>query len=154
MKTVKELLQAKGYDVWTIAPDASVYDALRLMADKNVGAVLVIDGGNVVGILSERDYARKVILEGKSSKHTPVREIMTEKVLCVRTDQTAEECMALMTNKRVRHLPVIEGDCLVGVISIGDVVKAIISEQEFMIEQLENYITGSTFRPRKPVGSG
>ena len=154
MKTVKELLQAKGYDVWTIAPDASVYDALRLMADKNVGAVLVIDGGNLVGILSERDYARKVILEGKSSKHTPVREIMTEKVLCVRTDQTAEECMALMTNKRVRHLPVLEGDCLVGVISIGDVVKAIISEQEFMIEQLENYITGSAFRPRKPASSG
>ena len=154
MKTVKELLQAKGYDVWTIAPDASVYDALRLMADKNVGAVLVIDGGNLVGILSERDYARKVILEGKSSKHTPVREIMTEKVLCVRTDQTAEECMALMTNKRVRHLPALEGDRLLGVISIGDVVKAIISEQEFMIEQLENYITGSAFQPRKPVGSG
>lgn len=149
MITVKKLLQAKGYDLWSIAPDAVVYDALTLMADKNVGAVLVIDAGNLVGILSERDCARKVILKGKSSKEILVREIMTEEVFCVRPDQTIEECMVLMTNKRVRHLPVIEGNRLVGVISIGDVVKAVISEQESMIEQLETYITGSALRPPK-----
>jgi CBS domain-containing protein len=142
MKTVRELLQAKGYEIWSVTPDDSVYDALRLMADKNVGAVLVTDAGNLVGILSERDYARKVILKGRTSKDTLVREIMTEKVVYVRPDQTTDECMALMTNKRVRHLPVIEDDRLIGIISIGDVVKAIMSEQEFMIQQLENYITG------------
>lgn len=142
MKTVRELLRAKGYDIWSVAPDDSVYDALKLMADKNVGAVLVTKAGNLVGILSERDYARKVILKGRTAKDTPVREIMTEKVVYVRPDQTSDECMALMTNKRVRHLPVIENDQLIGIISIGDVVKAIMSHQEFMIEQLENYITG------------
>jgi CBS domain-containing protein len=142
MKTVRELLQAKGYDIWSVAPDDSVYDALKLMAGKNVGAVLVIGAGNLVGILSERDYARKVILKGKTSRDTPVREIMTEKVVYVRPDQTSAECMALMTDKRVRHLPVIENDQLIGIISIGDVVKEIISHQEFMLEQLENYITG------------
>lgn len=146
MKTVKEILKAKGYDIWSVAPDASVYDALKLMADKNIGAVLVIDAGKLVGILSERDYARRVIYKGKLPEDTPVYEIMTEKVLWVRPDQTVEECMALMTDKRVRHLPVFEGDQLIGVISIGDVVKAIISEQEFMIEQLEHYITGGYFR--------
>jgi CBS domain-containing protein len=142
MKTVRELLQAKGYDIWSVAPDDSVYDALKLMADKNVGAVLVTEAGNLVGILSERDYARKVILKGKTSKDTPVREIMTEKVVYVRPDQTSDECMAVMTDKRVRHLPVIENGQLIGIISIGDVVKEIISHQEFMLEQLENYITG------------
>jgi CBS domain-containing protein len=142
MKTVRELLQAKGYDIWSVAPDDSVYDALKLMADKNVGAVLVTEAGNLVGILSERDYARKVTLKGRTSKDTPVREIMTEKVVYVRPDQTSDECMALMTDKRVRHLPVIENDRLIGIISIGDVVKEIISHQEFMLEQLENYITG------------
>jgi CBS domain-containing protein len=142
MKTVGELLQAKGYDIWSVAPDDSVYDALQLMADKNVGAVLVTEAGNLVGIVSERDYARKVILKGKTSKDTPVREIMTEKVVYVRPDQTSDECMVLMTDKRVRHLPVIENDQLIGIISIGDVVKAIMSHQEFMLEQLENYITG------------
>jgi CBS domain-containing protein len=142
MKTVRQLLQAKGYDIWSVAPDDSVYDALKLMADKNVGAVLVTEAGNLVGILSERDYARKVILKGRTSRDTPVREIMTEKVVYVRPDQTTEECMALMTDKRVRHLPVVENDQLIGIISIGDVVKAIMSHQEFMIEQLENYITG------------
>ena len=148
MKTVRDLLKAKGYDdIWAVAPDDSVYDALKLMADKNVGAVLVISAGWLVGILSERDYARRVIFKGKLPEATPAREIMTEKVLWVRPDQTVEECMALMTNKRVRHLPVFEGDQLIGVISIGDVVKAIISEQEFMIEQLEHYITGGYFRP-------
>lgn len=148
MKTVRELLQVKGYDIWSVAPDTSVYHALELMADKNIGAVLVMDSGNLVGILSERDYARKVILKGKSSKDTPVREIMTHDVICVRHDQSNEECMALMTNKRVRHLPVLEHGRLIGIISIGDVVKAIISEQEFMIEQLENYITGSVMTRR------
>ncbi len=155
MKTVKELLKVKGYDIWAVAPDASVYDALKLMADKNIGAVLVIDASNasagsagvLVGILSERDYARRVILKGRLPKETPAWEIMTEKVLCVHPNQTVEECMALMTDKRVRHLPVLEGDQLIGVISIGDVVKAIISEREFMIEQLEIYITGGYSHP-------
>ena len=144
MKTVRHLLQVKGVEIWSIAPDASVYEALQLMADKNVGAVLVIDGkGELAGIVSERDYARKVELEGKITRGTPVREVMTEKVVCVRADQSIEECMALMTAKRIRHLPVLDGARLAGVISIGDVVKAVISEQEFMIEQLANYIAGS-----------
>lgn len=144
MKTVRHLLQAKGYDIWSIAPEVSVFEALKLMADRNVGAVLVIDArGDLVGIFSERDYARKVVLKGKTSRDTPVRDIMTEKVVCVRADQSIEECMALMTGKRIRHLPVLDGGDLVGVISIGDVVKAVISEQEFMIEQLANYITGT-----------
>jgi CBS domain-containing protein len=144
MKTVSDLLRVKGNQVWSIGPDATVYDALTLMAEKDVGALLVLDNvGQLVGILSERDYARKIVLKGKTSRETPVREIMTGKVLWVRPDQTIEEIMALMTNKRIRHLPVLEEGRLVGVISIGDVVKAIISEQEFMIEQLENYITGN-----------
>ena len=146
MSTVKEILRTKGINVWSLAPDATVYDALRLMADKNIGAVLVMDANHLVGILSERDYARKVILYGKSAEDTSVREIMTERVVCVRPDQTAEECLALMTDKRVRHLPVVEGGRVSGVISIGDVVKSVISEQEFIIEQLENYITGTVRR--------
>ena len=146
MSTVREILRNKGCDVWSIAPDATVYEALCLMADKNVGAVLVIDACTLVGILSERDYARKVILHGKSSRDTLVREIMTERMVYVRPEQTAEECMALMTEKRVRHLPVLEGDRLVGVVSIGDVVKSIISEQEFVIDQLEHYISGTVYK--------
>ena len=143
METVKELLRNKGYHVWSIGPDATVYEALTLMAEKDVGALLVLDSaGQLVGILSERDYARKIVLKGKTSRETAVREIMTEKVVWVRPDQTIEECMALMTNKRIRHLPVMEEGRLLGVISIGDVVKDIISEQEFVIAQLENYITG------------
>jgi CBS domain-containing protein len=147
---VQELLRSKGHDAWSIGPDASVYEALELMAEKNIGAVLVMEGDRLVGILSERDYARKVILQGKASKSTPVREIMTEQVLYVRPDQSIEDCMALMTGKRVRHLPVLKGERVTGVISIGDVVKAIISEQAFMIEQLQNYITGNI--PNPPVG--
>ena len=143
MSTVKEILRTKGPEVWSIAPDATVYGALKLMADKNVGAVLVMEANNLVGILSERDYARKVILHGKSSKNTLVREVMTERVIYVRPEQTTEECMALMTDKRVRHLPVLEDDLVIGVISIGDVVKSIISEQGFLIEQLEHYISGT-----------
>ena len=143
MKTVRELLRNKGYHVWSIGPDATVYEALTLMAEKDVGALLVLDNaGQLVGILSQRDYARKIVLKGKTSRETPVREIMTEKVVWVRPDQTIEECMALMTNKHIRHLPVMEEGRLLGVISIGDVVKDIISEQEFVIAQLENYITG------------
>jgi len=142
MKTVSQLLQNKGSQVWSIGPEALVIDALKLMAEKEVGALVVLEEGQVVGILSERDYARKVSLLGKSSKTTPVREIMTEKVVFIRPDQTVADCMALMTNKRIRHLPVMDGDRLVGVISIGDVVKEVISQQEFIIAQLENYITG------------
>jgi CBS domain-containing protein len=146
MKTVNHVLQAKGRQIWSIAPDASVFDALRLMADKEVGALLVLETGKLVGIVSERDYARKVILKGKSSLDTPVREIMTPKVICVRPQQTIQECMALMTDKRIRHLPVLDDDKVIGVVSIGDLVKAVIEEKDFMIQQLENYITGHRYR--------
>ncbi|OGO30932.1 MAG: histidine kinase [Chloroflexi bacterium RBG_16_54_18] len=142
MITVRQLLQAKGNHIWSITSDASVYEALKMMAEKDVGSLLVIDSGNLVGIISERDYARKVVLKGKTSMDTPVRVIMTSEVITVGIDQTIEDCMALITDKRIRHLPVIDGGQLVGVISIGDVVKSIISQQEFVIEQLENYITG------------
>jgi len=140
MKTVKQLLQGKSRALYTIGPDARVFDALQLMAEKDVGALLVLDKDKLAGILSERDYARKMILQGKSSLDTPVRQIMTERVVCVQSKNTVEECMALMTDKRIRHLPVIENDKLVGVLSIGDLVKATISEQQFMIKQLESYI--------------
>ena len=142
MKTVTQLLRGKGHEVLPVSPEASVFEALKVMAEKNVGALLVVEGERLVGVFSERDYARKVILKGKASKEIPVREIMTSHILYVRPEQTIEECMALMTDKRVRHLPVLEDERLVGVISIGDVVKAIIAEQDFMIEQLQNYITG------------
>ena len=143
MRTVRELLKTKGRNIWSVNPTETVYDALVVMADRNVGALVVLEEGRLIGILSERDYARKVVLQGKTSRDTLVREIMTENPVCVRPGQSIEECMALMTYKRIRHLPVIEGDELVGVISIGDVVKDIISEQEFVIEQLEHYITGT-----------
>ena len=142
MRTVTEILRGKGHDVWTISPAATVYEALSLMAVKNVGALVVLEGPRVVGIISERDYARNVILQGKSSRDTPVQDIMTTRVYYVRPQQSALECMALMTDKHVRHLPVFENDLLVGVISIGDAVKAIIEEQEFVIRQYEEYITG------------
>jgi CBS domain-containing protein len=143
MKTVAEILKAKGDStVHAIAPSATVFEALQLMADKNVGALLVMEGGRIVGVITERDYARKVVLLARSSKDTPLREVMTSAVIYVRPSQTSEECMALMTESRVRHLPVIDGDRLVGLISIGDIVKGIISEQNFIIEQLQNYITG------------
>ena len=140
MKTVKEILEAKSHRLLSISPESSVLDALKLMAEKDVGALVVLDGDHLAGIFSERDYARKVILQGKSSKDTLVREIMTHKVVCVRPDQSVEECMALMTDKRIRHLPVLEDRRVTGVISIGDVVKEVISEQRFVIEQLEHYI--------------
>ncbi len=141
MKTVRDLLKQKGREVWSVAPDSTVYDALQLMADRNIGALLVIDGGRTVGIFSERDYARQVILKGKTSKDTPVRDVMTSKVVFVRPEQNIEECMALMTDKRFRHLPVLEEGRLAGLLSIGDVVKALISEKDFLIEQLANYIS-------------
>ena len=140
MKTLKQLLEAKGRDVYSIAPDALVFDALRLMADKGVGALIVMEGGRIAGILSERDYARKVILHGKSSHDIQVRDIMTGKIITVHPGQTVEECMALMTEKRIRHLPVTEGERLIGVLSIGDLVKEVIAEQRQTIEQLESYI--------------
>src|SRR5258705_9272799 len=142
MKTVAQLLRSKPHGVLSITPDTAVFQALQLMAEKNIGALLVLQGDDLVGIFSERDYARKVILVGKSSKETAVREIMSSRVLYVRPQQTIQDCMALMTDKHVRHLPVLEDERVIGVISIGDVVKSIISEQEFMIEQLQNYITG------------
>ena len=143
MKTVNDMLRDKGHSVWSVAPDATVFEALELMAAKNVGAVLVLDGDRLVGIMSERDYARKVTLLGKTSRDTRVSEIMTSRVLYVSADQTIQECMALMTEKRIRHLPVMEGDGVIGVVSIGDVGRAIISDQQFMLDQLEQYITGS-----------
>jgi len=140
MKTLKQLLEAKGREVYSIAPDARVFDALRLMADKSVGALIVMEGGRIAGILSERDYARKVILHGKFSHDILVRDIMTGKVITVHPGQTVEECMALMTEKRIRHLPVTEGERLIGVLSIGDLVKEVIAEQQQTIKQLESYI--------------
>ena len=140
MHFVSELLRVKGHEVWSVAPDTSVYDSLKLMADKNVGALLVLEADKLIGIFSERDYARRVILQGKSSKDTRVEEIMSLEVTSVHPGQSIEECMALMTNKRIRHLPVLEGNHLVGMISIGDVVKVILSEREDMIKHLENYI--------------
>ena len=142
MKTVRDLLKTKGSDVWSVSAEATVYETLGLMAEKGVGALLVLQAGRLIGIISERDYARKVELQGKSSRETAVGEIMTVKVAYVKPQNTVAECMALMTDKRIRHLPVMDGDHLVGVISIGDVVKAVITEQEFTIQQLENYITG------------
>ena len=140
MKTLKQLLQAKPHAILSTAPDAKVFDALKLMAEKNVGALVVMDAGRLIGIITERDYARKVILMGKSALDTPVREIMTDKVLCVHPEQSIEECMGLMTDKRIRHLPVMEGSELIGVLSIGDLVKETISEQQFVIKELESYI--------------
>jgi len=142
MITVKQMLEEKGNAVWTIAPDAKVFDALKLMAEKEVGALIVLEKGAVAGILSERDYARKIALMGRLSQDTLVREIMTLHVYGVHPSSSSEECMALMTDKRIRHLPVIEKDKLVGVISIGDVVKSIISQQKVTIQHLENYIMG------------
>jgi CBS domain-containing protein len=142
MINVRDILQDKGREIWRVSPQTSVFDALRLMADRNIGALLVLEGEKLAGIFSERDYARKVILKGKASKDTAVAEIMTAVVVTVRPSQTVEECMELMTANRIRHLPVLDGQELAGVISIGDVVKAIISDREFTIKQLENYITG------------
>ena len=143
MQTVRDLLEEKGRVVWTIGPGRTVYEAHTLMAEKDIGALIVVeDGGKVRGIFSERDYARKVILKGASSREITVREVMTPRVFFVGPDQGLEECMALMTERRVRHLPIIDKERLVGVISIGDVVKASIAQKDYMIGQLENYIMG------------
>ena len=142
MRYVRQLLAAKGHHVWSIAPEESVFDAIKSMAEHRIGSLLVVESGRPVGIVTERDYARKVILEGRASQETQVRQIMTTDVLYTRPDQTIEECMALMTDKRIRHLPVLDGDRVYGMLSIGDLVKAKIAEQEFVIEQLENYIRG------------
>ena len=143
MKTAAQILGSKpDQTIHTITPSASVYDAVKLMAEKNVGALLVSEGEKIAGIITERDYARKIILMARASKDTPVSDIMTSEVMYVRPDQTSEECMALMTENRIRHLPVIDGGKLIGLISIGDLVKDIISEQRFIIDQLEHYIRG------------
>ena len=140
MKTIQQLLDAKGREVHTVGPEARVIDALRLMADRDIGALVVTDGTRLAGIISERDYARKVILHGKSSHEIAVREIMTARVVTVQPRHTVEECMALMTAKRIRHLPVTEGERLIGLLSIGDLVKETIAEQQATIRQLESYI--------------
>jgi CBS domain-containing protein len=143
MKTAADVLKSKAHQaVHTITPGALVFDALKLMADKNIGALLVMEGERIAGIITERDYARKIVLMSRSSKETPVREIMTSAVIYVRPGQTTEECMVLMTENRLRHLPVVDGNRLLGLVSIGDLVKSIISEQKFTIEQLQNYISG------------
>jgi CBS domain-containing protein len=142
MTTVRDILDQKGRTVWSIEPDASVYRALEVMSDRRVGALMVTEGDRLVGVVSERDYARKIALKGKSSRETTVADIMTRSVFCVTPRARIEECMALMTDKSVRHLPVMDGERLDGVISIGDVVKATIVHQEFIIEQLEHFIAG------------
>ena len=143
MKLVKDILKSKGHEIWSVKPNDTVFDAVKLMADKGIGALLVLDGDKLVGIVTERDYARKIILEGKSSKDSSVGEIMTTQVLCVSPERTIEECMALMTDKRARHLPVLDHERVVGVVSIGDLVKAVISEQQVLIDHLQHYISGS-----------
>lgn len=142
-KFVRDVLEDKGYEVFSIEPDRTVYEALESLADRNVGALLVLDGDEMAGIFSERDYARKIVLKGKTSMETRVREIMSPVQHTVQPGDSVRSCMELMTEKRVRHLPVLEEDELIGIISIGDVVKTVISEQEQHINHLQNYITGS-----------
>ena len=142
MISIKELLKKKSGDIWSISPQASVYQALELMAQKEVGALLVMENDKLVGIFSERDYARKIILKGKASKETPVSELMTTNVYYVTPDNTLEEAMALMTSKHIRHLPIMNQGKISGIVTLGDVVKKIISEQKLTIDELENYVTG------------
>lgn len=142
MRSVRHLLEAKAPEVFAIGPDEPVVDAIRLMADKRIGALLVMQGGRLVGIVSERDYARKVVLQGKSSRDTPVRDIMTAEVMTVGLDDTAEHCMQLVTNRRIRHLPVMDGGHVLGVVSIGDLVRAVIEDQQVELDQLQRYIAG------------
>lgn len=142
METISQLLEEKGYQVWTIHPDANVFQALGLMAEKGIGSLVVMENDRIVGLITEHDYARKIILKGRSSQDTHVRDIMATNVLYIQGRQTVHEAMAVMTDKRIRHLPVMEANKLVGIISLGDLVKAIIAEQQFIIEQLEHYIAG------------
>ena len=143
MTTIAQLLNAKGNQIWSVEPKATIFEALEVMSEKEIGALLVMEDGKLMGIFSERDYARKVILKGKSSKETPVGELMTKKVFYIDPQKTINDCMAMMTAKRIRHVPVIEDNQVMGIITIGDVVNQIISEQEITINHLENYITGS-----------
>lgn len=142
VKTVRTILDSKGTNVWSVTPGIPVYEALEILAKKNIGAVVVLEGEDLVGILSERDYARKVAIKGKSAKETKVSEIMTKQVICVEPSQPIEECMALMVGKNIRHLPVLEDGKLAGIISIGDVVKTMLQEQATLIDHLESYIRG------------
>ena len=141
MTSVKQVLDSKGHDIWSIDPNSSVLNTIKLMADKKVGALLIMEDEKLVGIVSERDYARKVILKGRASDDTPVKDIMTREIIYATPENSVEDCMELMTEKHVRHLPVLDGDEVTGVLSIGDLVKSIIADQQFKIEQLENYIT-------------
>lgn len=140
MRTVRQLLEAKAPEIYAIGPDSAVIDAIRLMADKRIGALLVLDGGRLVGIVSERDYARKVVLQGRSSADTPVRTIMTADVVSVGLNDTAEHCMQIVTERRFRHLPVVHNGEVLGVVSIGDLVKAVIEDQQIELDQLQTYI--------------
>jgi len=143
MTAVRDILDHKGHQVWSVHPGDTVYDAIKMMADKDVGALLVLDARKIVGIITERDYARNVFLKGRASPQTLVAEIMARDVICVEPDKSVEESMAIMSAKRVRHMPVISGGELLGIVSIGDLVKSIISDREFVIEQLEHYIRGA-----------
>ena len=140
MRTVRQLLGSKTPEIFAVSPDASVLDAIKLMAEKGVGAVLAMQGARLCGIVSERDYARKVVLQGRSSSNTPVRDIMTAKVVTVRPDDSVDHCMQVVTEHRIRHLPAAEGDAIVGIISIGDLVKAVIEDQKVELDQLQRYI--------------
>lgn len=142
MTTVRQLVDQKGRHVWSIDPDSTVFDAVKKMADKDVGSLVVMEGEKIRGIITERHYARNVVLKGKTSPATPVRDIMETDVIIARPDYTVERCMALMSDKRIRHLPVLDRGTLVGIVSIGDLVKSIIGDQKFMIDQLEHYIHG------------
>ena len=142
METIREILDNKGRDIFSVAPDTTVFEALKLMAEKNIGAVLVLEGTKLVGIMSERDYARKIALKGKFSKEVPVKEIMSSEVICIGPEQTINNTKAIMISKRIRHLPILEEDKLIGLISIGDVVNAVLDENSFIIDQLQTYIKG------------
>ncbi len=142
MELIKNLLKVKRNDIWSIGPGASVYSAIKLMSDKEVGALMVMEGRKLVGVISERDYARKVILKDRSSMNTHVEEIMTTRVVYAHPEQSVDECMTLMSEKHIRHLPIMDGEKLLGVVSIGDLVKSIIAQQKLTIEQLEQYVSG------------
>ncbi len=142
MTAVQQLLEEKGRDVWTIHPDASVFDAIEQMARRDIGSLVVVEDGKILGIFTERHYARKVFLRGKSSPKTPIRGIMTSHAICARPEQTVEQCMAVTSENRVRHLPVLDGERLTGIVSIGDLVKSVIADQKFEIEQLTHFVHG------------